>query len=187
MASLQGQSQSFTSYPSSSPTPQALLTQISDSEIWHKCLGHLALPIVNHVLTLCNIQRQQSFPSQFYNACQYDKSHQLPFTLSYSRVVKPFELINTDLWGPSPINYVMGICYFLLFIDDYTCLLGFIFLPLKIKSIPPFSNLKPRFKINLILPLRECNLTMENYKTMSNIRYLISSLMFLHTLTKWSG
>lgn len=105
-------------------------------------MGHLALTIVNHVLTLCNIQRQQSFPSQFYNACQYDKSHQLPFTLSNSRVVKPFELIHIDLWGPSPINYVMGNCYFLSFIDDHTWFTWIYFLTTKDKVYSTFLKFK---------------------------------------------
>lgn len=48
------------------------------------------------------------------------KSHRLPFFLSTSQSVEPFQLVYSDLWGPSPINSVNGARYFLLFIDDYT-------------------------------------------------------------------
>ena len=34
--------------------------------------------------------------------------------------MKPIYSIHYDLWGPSPILFVTGARYFLLFIDDYS-------------------------------------------------------------------
>ena len=32
-----------------------------------------------------------------------------------------FELIHSNVWGPSPINSIGGSCYFVVFVDDYSC------------------------------------------------------------------
>ena len=48
------------------------------------------------------------------------KSHRLPFVLSKSKAMKPFDLVHFDFWGPSLVQIVIGASYFLLFIDDYS-------------------------------------------------------------------
>ena len=56
----------------------------------------------------------------FCSACQMAKSHKLLFVPSDSRAMQPFDLVYSDLWGPSPITSVTGSKYFFLFIDDHT-------------------------------------------------------------------
>ena len=66
----------------------------------------------------CNLKFSKSF--YFCSSCQLTKSHRLPFILSESKAMKPIYSIHYDLWGPSPILFVTGARYFLLFIDDYS-------------------------------------------------------------------
>lgn len=48
------------------------------------------------------------------------KFHALLFKTSSSHAQNPMDLIHTDLWGPSPINYVSGQKYYISFLDDYS-------------------------------------------------------------------
>ena len=56
----------------------------------------------------------------FCTSCQLAKSHRLPFPQSVSRALHPFELVHSDLWGPSPITSITSVKYFILFIDDFS-------------------------------------------------------------------
>lgn len=40
--------------------------------------------------------------------------------MSHSRASSMFELVHTDLWGPSPVKSITGVKYFVLFVDDYS-------------------------------------------------------------------
>ena len=56
----------------------------------------------------------------------------LPFTSVEHFSTHCFDIIHTDVWGPSPILSNLGFRYFLLFVDDFTRY-SWIF-PLKNKS-----------------------------------------------------
>ena len=61
-----------------------------------------------------------------------EKLHQKHFSLSQRKTSKAFELVYSDVWGPSHIQSVDGYRYYLHFIDDFTRF-TWIF-PLKLKS-----------------------------------------------------
>ena len=48
------------------------------------------------------------------------KSHKLPFMLSESSSAAPFELIISDVWGPSPEASCSDFRYHVIFADDNT-------------------------------------------------------------------
>ena len=56
--------------------------------------------------------------------------------------MKPFDLVNFDLWDPSPIQIVIGACYFLLFIDDYSRFTWFYLLQDKVEVFSYFLTFK---------------------------------------------
>ena len=70
------------------------------------------------------------------------KSHKLPFVLSQSKLMKPLDLIHSDLWGPSPVQFVTGVKYFLLFIDDYSRFSWLYLLKTKDKVFPVLLKFK---------------------------------------------
>jgi transposase InsO family protein len=49
-----------------------------------------------------------------------NKSKVLPFPISTSKAINHFELIHSDVWGPSPIISTSRFRYFITFIDDCT-------------------------------------------------------------------
>lgn len=79
--------------------------------------------------------------SQFCEFCQFGKSHALPFPLSNSRAVKRFNLIHTDLWGPTPIPPVEGYRYYSLFLDDHSRYLWLYLLKQKSDTVLAFNHL----------------------------------------------
>ena len=52
--------------------------------------------------------------------CQFGKQTALPFNNSVSHSLSSFDLIHSDVWGPSPISTPGGSCYFVIFVDDFS-------------------------------------------------------------------
>ena len=44
----------------------------------------------------------------------------LPFTLSEKRTTAPFQLIHSDLWGPTAVPSFADFRYYICFVDDFT-------------------------------------------------------------------
>ena len=52
--------------------------------------------------------------------CQLGKQTALPFNNSVSHALSSFDLIHSDVWGPSPIATQGGSRYFVIFMDDFS-------------------------------------------------------------------
>ena len=75
--------------------------------LWHHWLGHPSFFYLRHL-----------FPSLFSNldstmfkckTCILVKSHRVPYPINSKRCEKPFMLIHSDVWGPTPISISSGI------------------------------------------------------------------------------
>jgi hypothetical protein len=53
-------------------------------------------------------------------SCQLRKQPALPFNNSESHATASFDLIHSDVWGPSPIVSMSGSRYFVIFVDDFS-------------------------------------------------------------------
>lgn len=86
---------------------------------WHFKLGHPSLSVLKKVLQLCNVhvKNDDHFVCE---ACQLGKSKHLPFSNSTSHAIHPFDLVHSDLWGPTPIQSTGGCRYYINFIDDFS-------------------------------------------------------------------
>ena len=68
----------------------------------------------------------------FCNACTSGKMHQFHFSPVSLKTTTPFQLVHSDLWGPSSETSVDGYRYYVHFIDDFTRYTWAF--PLKLKS-----------------------------------------------------
>jgi transposase InsO family protein len=52
--------------------------------------------------------------------CIKAKNHRVSYPTSSNKRATPFDLIHSDVWGPSPVTSICGYKWFVLFIDDCT-------------------------------------------------------------------
>jgi hypothetical protein len=111
-----GQLFEFTSlhFPSSSVSAPVIADSAS-IELWHSRLGHVSLP---HIKTLVSRGLLGSGSSSPFDCmpCQLGKQPVLPFNNSESIVSATFDLIYSDVWGPSPVPTMGGGQDILLFL-----------------------------------------------------------------------
>jgi transposase InsO family protein len=104
-------------------TGEALLSKSMDgreTEIltWHKRLGHPSLRYMKKLLP-------QLFSNYDYDrivceTCIKAKSHRSSYLPSTNKAFSPFELIHTDVWGPSPMCSKAGFRWYIIFVDDFS-------------------------------------------------------------------
>ena len=108
---------------SKSPTMGQSLSPFQNNQsnkfsIWHRRLGHPCVPILKNVMNTIGISN--NFEFDFCTACQFGKSHKISFQNSSNVSSYPVELINSDIWGSTPINSKEGYKYYIHSIDDYS-------------------------------------------------------------------
>ncbi|KAI0499192.1 hypothetical protein KFK09_020094 [Dendrobium nobile] len=98
----------------------ALRASNNPSALWQARLGHphsrLLRSLVNHIPELAS--STSSLDACVF--CNVSKSHELPFSSSISSCNKPFQLVHSDVWGPTPVASLNGFIYYVLFIDDFS-------------------------------------------------------------------
>lgn len=57
---------------------------------------------------------------KFCDACKQGKLHQHPHISQPTKTTKAFQLIHSDLWGPSYMCSAQGFKYYISFVDDFT-------------------------------------------------------------------
>ena len=87
--------------------------------LWHSRLGHASISRVKQLVSrgLLGSVSNKSFDCMPY---QFGKQIVLPFNNSVSHALSSFDLIHSDVWGPSPISTPRGSCYFVIFVDEFS-------------------------------------------------------------------
>lgn len=91
-------------FPPSSPEPRrtALSVTKPSTAMWHSRLGHPSSIIVQRIIHDHNLPYSSDKNNESVcDACQQAKSHQLPYTLSFSQSHAPLELVHSDVLGPA--------------------------------------------------------------------------------------
>jgi histone deacetylase 1/2 len=110
----------FGGYAAASSSSSSSRIRVNKSDVWHRRLGHPSSKIVSQILCSINEKSISSEPQHFCEACQFGKSHSLPFKNSESRATHVLDLIHTDVWGPSPIQSTNKSKFYIHFVDDHS-------------------------------------------------------------------
>uniref|UniRef100_A0A2N9HUB6 Integrase catalytic domain-containing protein n=1 Tax=Fagus sylvatica TaxID=28930 RepID=A0A2N9HUB6_FAGSY len=88
-------------FPSSSISAPVIAASAS-IELWHSHLGHVSLPRIQTLVSRGLLGSVSSSPFDCM-PCQLSKQPALPFNNSESIASTTFDLIHSDVWGPSPV------------------------------------------------------------------------------------
>ena len=93
----------------------AVVSSIPSFALWHARLGHASSSRVQQLASrdLLGLVSTENFDCV---SCQLGKQPAFPFNFSESISTDIFNLIHSDVWGPSPISSIGGSRYF---VDDY--------------------------------------------------------------------
>jgi hypothetical protein len=103
------------------PSGKMCLSAIKpSSEQWNVRFGHPSFKVVSRVLHTHNLSFvSNKNEAHVCDACQWAKSHKLPFPKSISVSKVPLELMFSDVRGPTPTS-VSKNNYYVSFIDDFS-------------------------------------------------------------------
>ena len=96
----------FLHLPSSCLSASAISRQSTSSlALWHSRLGHASISKVKHLVSRGLLG---SVSNKIFDCmpCQFGKQTALPFSNIISYALSPFDLIHSDVWGPSPASYL---------------------------------------------------------------------------------
>uniref|UniRef100_A0A7N2MIJ2 Retrovirus-related Pol polyprotein from transposon TNT 1-94 n=1 Tax=Quercus lobata TaxID=97700 RepID=A0A7N2MIJ2_QUELO len=107
--------------------------------LWHSCFGHAPSSRVQQ-LTSRGLLGSVSKDNFDCTSCQLGKQPALPFYNSESISNSIFELIHSDVWGPSPVASIGGSRYFVVFIDDYSHYSWIFPMKFRFEILPIYNN-----------------------------------------------
>ena len=96
-------------------------TTKSDTKLWHTRLGHMGEKGMKILASRGKLLKLKSIDMEFYESCVFWKHNKVSFTkIKMVLKDKKLELVQTHVWGRSPINSLGGSRYFVTFIDDFS-------------------------------------------------------------------
>lgn len=121
-------------------------SQTDCAAIWHARLGHVGYQMLQQISsrklvdgmpTLKNVREDV-----ICQGCQHGKSHRLPFKRSSNRRTVLFELVHTDLMGPTRTPSYSGHRYVMVLVDDHSRFTWVKFLKERMKHYPSLWSSK---------------------------------------------
>ena len=97
----------------------AAVSSIPSLALWHARLGHASSSRVQQLASrgLLGLVFTENFDCV---SCQLGKQPALPFNSSEPISTDIFDLIHSDVWGPSSVFSIDESRYFVVFVDDYS-------------------------------------------------------------------
>ncbi|KAJ0433138.1 putative RNA-directed DNA polymerase [Helianthus annuus] len=87
---------------------------------WHSRLGHVSASRLKFLVSTGDLGQLSTCDISDCSGCKLAKFSALPFKKSISCSAAPFDIVHSDVWGPSPVSTKGGSIYYVSFIDDYT-------------------------------------------------------------------
>ena len=109
-----------TLYITSSPRDTIAVADAStDTSLWHRRLGHMGEKGMKMLLSKGKLPELKFIDFDMCENCILGKQKNVSF-LKTGRTpnAEKFELVHTNLWGPSPVASLGGSRYYITFIDD---------------------------------------------------------------------
>ena len=97
----------------------AVVSSIPSLALWHARLGHASSSRVQHLASR-GLLGSVSIENFDCVSCQLRKQPALPFNNSESMSTDIFDLIHSNVRGPSFVSSIGGSRYFVVFVDDYS-------------------------------------------------------------------
>lgn len=113
---------------------------------WHRRLTHPHEPVLRRLVSSFHLPVSSNKLPNVCHPCQLGKSHRFHLSTSHKSSSKPFELVYSDVWGPSPIFSLNGLRYFVLFIDNCTKFIWIYFLSHKSQVFATFLKFRTMVK-----------------------------------------
>ena len=88
--------------------------------LWHSRLGHVSSSRLRFLASIEALGNLKTCDISDYSGCKLAKFSVLPFNRNIFVSSSPFDLIHSDVWGPSPVATKGGSRYYVSFIDDHT-------------------------------------------------------------------
>ncbi|KAJ9544353.1 hypothetical protein OSB04_024060 [Centaurea solstitialis] len=88
--------------------------------LWYVRLGHVSASRLQFLACTGALGQLKSYDISDCSGCKLAKFSALPFNKSMSCSFAPFDLVHSDVWGPSPVSSKGGSKYYVSFVDDYT-------------------------------------------------------------------
>ena len=95
----------------------------NEAMLWHQRLGHLCSKLLHSTLSSFNNNVKISVHDDICSQCKScisAKMHKLPFPQHIMSSTSPLKLVHSDVWGPTPVTFVLSYKYYVIFVDDFT-------------------------------------------------------------------
>ena len=97
-------------------TSSVAFVSTTSAELIHNRLGHPSLLKLQKI-----VPSLSSLSSLSCESCQLGKQTRASFPKRVNnRVTSMFDIVHSDIWGPSRVSTTLGFQYFVTFIDDYS-------------------------------------------------------------------
>ena len=146
-------------YPLIYPVSASTVLTSSFQDVWHDRLGHPGLPVFDFLVSNKLIPCNKRARTLVCNSCQLSKHKRLPFSISHSTSLLPFDIVHCDLWT-SPVTSKNGYKYYLVLVDDFSQYTWVFPLKFKSETFTKFSNFHAYIKtqFNTFIKTFQCDL-----------------------------
>nr|DAD37292.1 TPA_asm: hypothetical protein HUJ06_007933 [Nelumbo nucifera] len=125
-------------------------SQNTSVSLWHAQLGYVGYQLLQQISTNRLLKGVPLFNSERSGGVcvgyQYGKSHRLPFQKSMNRASSMFQLIHSDLMGPTSTPSYSGLRYMMVVVDDFSRYSWVYFLENKSEVLTHFTQFKMMVK-----------------------------------------
>ncbi|CAL2270507.1 unnamed protein product [Prunus armeniaca] len=122
--------------------------------IWllHYRFGHASFGYLQHLFpALFSGVNESDFQCE---TCILAKSHRVSYPPSCNKRLMPFDLVHSDVWGPSPVSTALGVRWFVLFVDDCTRMMWLYGMKNKSDVVEIFQRFYQMIQTQFMLPIK---------------------------------